>query len=112
MYEGSFGHNTATRFLKGCIQHDFVEAEAGDQADSAVPDAEPLPETLTEDQTIWFDAISEGNVLEVKELLDSGSDSAWRNKVCLCYMMQASEIRSICIYVYHTNSVLARLACL
>ena len=57
------------------------EGEKPDAPDGAAGGDEPLPEHLTEDQTVWFDAISEGNVMEIKELLDSGSDSSWKNKV-------------------------------
>ena len=57
------------------------EEDKPDAADGAAEGDEPLPEELTEEQTIWFDAISEGNVTEIRELLDSGSDSTWKNKV-------------------------------
>ena len=58
-----------------------MRGDKPDAPDGAAEGAEPLPEHLTEDQTVWFDAISEGNVMEIKELLDSGSDSGWKNKV-------------------------------
>ena len=65
------------------FHYDFVgdEDEKPDAPDGDAEGAEPLPEHLTEDQTVWFDAISEGNVMEIKELLDGGSDSGWKNKV-------------------------------
>ena len=59
------------------------EEDKPDAAGGALEEGEPLPEQLTEEQTIWFDAVSEGNLIEIKELLDSGSDSAWKNKVCI-----------------------------
>ena len=68
-----------------CVQfhNDFAgdEEDKPDAPDGFVDGDEPLPAHLTEDQTVWFDAISEGNVVEIKELLDSGSDSGWKNKV-------------------------------
>ena len=62
------------------------DEEEGDKPDGEQPPpspgAEPLPETLTDEQTTWFDALAESNVMEVKELMDSGQgDTSWKNKV-------------------------------
>ena len=63
-----------------------VSGDEEDKPDAGSPQEtdEILPLELTEEQTVWFDAISEGNIVEIKELLDSGSDSAWQNKVTFC----------------------------